>query len=102
MWGKGIWPPAFKLGRVFPQSCPLTSTTRVEGGAPTRGGGGGTARADRERAQAPGGLPGGTLGVRDGASKAVGSGPEKLPKGWLQRVIFFERICGKILGGRHA
>ena len=76
MWGKGIWPPAFKLGRVFPQSCPLTSTTRVEGGAPTRGGGGGTARADRERAQAPGGLPGGTLGVRGGASKAVGSGPE--------------------------
>ena len=78
-------PPCVARVCAGAQSCPLTST-RVEGGAPTRRGGGGTARAGRERAQVPGGWPGehaggarrrfqgGRVGPRKAARKAGYSG----------------------------
>ena len=80
------------------KSCPWTST-RVEEGAPRRRGGGSTADAGWEGAQAPGGGPGGHAVGRCGASKAVGTAPAKQPKSMVTVGIFSEAICDKILVG---
>ena len=82
------------------KSCPWTST-RVEDGTPRRRGGGGTAHAGWEGAQAPGGGPGGqgTLWGDAALPRRSGRPPQSSRKAWLQWGIFFEAICGKILGG---
>ena len=70
------------------KSCPWTST-RVEDGTPRRRGGGSTAHAGWEGAQAPGGGPGGHAVGRCGASKAVGTAPAKQPKSMATVGNFF-------------